>query len=112
MRQVDLRTSFLYHDIFVMAVDEQLSKSSYDGFFVYMVKCSDGTLYTGWTTNLFRRITAHNTAITGAKYTKARRPVTLVYAERFLSKRAAMSREAHIKKMGRNEKLRLIGWKV
>lgn len=83
-----------------------------DGFFAYIVQCSDGTLYTGWTTNLARRMAAHNGAgKSGAKYTCARRPVTLVYAESCATKREAMSREWHIKQMQRQEKLRLIGWK-
>ncbi|MCI5777213.1 MAG: GIY-YIG nuclease family protein [Bacteroidales bacterium] len=80
-------------------------------FFTYMALCADGTLYTGWTTNLVRRIAAHNGAgCAGAKYTRMRRPVTLVFAERHDTKSEAMSREWHIKKMTRKEKMRLIGW--
>lgn len=82
-----------------------------DGFFVYIVRCADGTLYTGWTTNLVRRMAAHNGTTTGAKYTRTRRPVTLVYAERAQSKSEAMSREWAIKQMSRREKESLIGWK-
>lgn len=81
-----------------------------DGFFVYIVRCADSTLYTGWTTNLVRRMTAHNHDAAGAKYTRARRPITLVYAERLASKSEAMSREFAIKQMTRTEKMRLIGW--
>lgn len=81
-----------------------------EGYFVYIVRCCDGTYYTGWTTNLTRRISAHNGGPCGAKYTKARRPVTLVYAERAATKNEAMSREFAIKQLSRKEKERLIGW--
>ena len=60
--------------------------------FTYIVKCSDGSLYTGWTNNLDKRLKAHNSG-RGAKYTKTRRPVELVYYEKFLTKQEAMSRE-------------------
>lgn len=72
----------------------------------YMVKCSDNTLYTGWTNNIEKRLAAHN-AGQGAKYTKCRRPVELVYLEISDSRQQAMKREAAIKKMNRQEKLLL-----
>ncbi len=72
-----------------------------------MVRCSDGTLYTGWTNNLEKRMEAHNSG-RGAKYTKSRRPVELVYFEEFTQKSDAMSREARLKQLGRAEKLKLI----
>ena len=75
--------------------------------YVYLLCCSDGTLYCGWTTNLEQRVAAHNKG-TGAKYTRSRRPVALVYSEEFPEKHDAMSREWHIKRMSREEKLRLI----
>ena len=76
--------------------------------YIYIVKCSDGTLYTGYTNDLQKRINAHNNG-TGAKYTKTRRPVELVYSEEFETKTEAMSREWHIKHdMSREEKLRMI----
>ena len=75
--------------------------------YTYIVRCADGTLYTGWTTDLARRVEAHN-AGRGAKYTRVRRPVELVYAEEFETKNEAMSREAGIKNMSRDEKLKLI----
>lgn len=78
--------------------------------FVYIVRCADGSLYTGWTHNLTCRIQAHNHAASGAKYTRNRRPVTLVYAERCDSKSLAMSREVAIKRLTRAQKLKLIGW--
>ena len=75
--------------------------------FTYILRCADGTLYTGWTTDLGRRLTAHNRG-TGAKYTRTRRPVTLVYWEALPSKEAAMRREWAIKQLTRREKLALI----
>lgn len=75
--------------------------------FTYIVRCNDDTLYTGWTNNLPKRIAAHNDK-KGAKYTKARTPVELVYFECFETREEAMSREFHIKKMTRKEKLALI----
>lgn len=71
--------------------------------YTYIVKCKDGSLYTGWTNDLEKRIIAHNEG-KGAKYTKSRRPVTLVYYETFATKEEAMSREYHIKRMSRKEK--------
>ena len=73
----------------------------------YIVKCSDGSLYTGWTNDLDKRLKAHNSG-RGAKYTKTRRPVELVYYEKFLTKQEAMSREARIKQLSRSQKLELI----
>lgn len=75
--------------------------------YTYIVECKDGSLYTGWTTDLKRRISAHN-AGTGAKYTKTRRPVRLIYWEEFETKQEAMRREYAIKHMSRPEKLKLI----
>ena len=72
-----------------------------------MVECSDGTLYTGWTNNLEKRIKAHNDG-KGAKYTKTRLPVRLIYYEEFLTKEEAMQREYRIKRLSRTEKLSLI----
>lgn len=74
---------------------------------VYVLECSDGTLYTGYTTDVERRVAAHNDG-TGAKYTQGRTPVTLQYTEQFDSKSAAMSREYEIKQLRRDEKKRLI----
>lgn len=75
--------------------------------YTYIVKCKDGSLYTGWTNDLEKRISAHNEG-KGAKYTKSRRPVTLVYYETFETKEEAMSREYHIKRMSRSEKEKLL----
>lgn len=74
--------------------------------YTYIVKCRDGSLYTGWTTNLERRVEAHN-AGTGAKYTKSRRPVKLVHYEIFETKEEAMRREYAIKQLTRAEKEKL-----
>ena len=75
--------------------------------YTYIVKCSDGSLYTGWTNNLEKRIKDHN-AGRGAKYTTARRPVVLVYKEEFPTKQEAMKREWEIKRLSRKEKLSMI----
>lgn len=75
--------------------------------YVYIVECSDGTFYTGWTNNLEKRIKMHSNG-TGAKYTKGRGPVKLVYSEVFEDKRSAMKREYEIKKMTRKAKLGLM----
>lgn len=75
--------------------------------YTYIVQCNDGSLYTGWTNDLDRRIQAHNSG-NGAKYTRSRLPVKLVYYEEHPTKEEAMSREFHIKKMTRDEKLALI----
>lgn len=74
--------------------------------YVYLLRCADGTLYTGYTTDLLRRERAHN-AGRGAKYTRSRRPVTLVWWEEQPDKSAALRREAAVKKLSRREKLAL-----
>lgn len=76
--------------------------------YTYILKCSDNTLYCGWTNCLEKRLEAHN-AGKGAKYTKGRRPVKIVYYEIFDTKEEAMKREAFIKKLTRSEKEKLIG---
>lgn len=76
-------------------------------FYTYIVECSDRTLYCGYTTDLKRRIKEHNAGI-GAKYTKPRLPVKLVYFEEFPTKSLAMKRECAIKKLKREEKLKLL----
>ena len=77
-------------------------------YFVYILECKDKTLYTGWTNDLEKRIFTHNNSKTGAKYTKARRPVVLKYSEKFRSQSKAMKRECAIKLLTRKEKLELI----
>lgn len=76
-------------------------------YFVYIVQCSDKTLYTGTTNNIEKRIAAHNTSKSGAKYTKSRRPVTLQYTENYKTKSLALKREIRIKKLTRQQKLKL-----
>lgn len=75
--------------------------------YTYLLECSDHSLYCGWTNDLDRRLAAHNAGL-GAKYTRSRRPVSLVYYEEFPTKEEAMRREAAIKKLSRCEKLLLI----
>lgn len=78
-------------------------------YYIYILKCADKTLYTGSTNDLEKRVAAHNGAKSGAKYTRARRPVKLVYSEKFRTKSKAMKREWEIKQMDRKEKLELFG---
>ena len=75
--------------------------------YTYVLECKDGTLYTGWTNNLEKRVRDHNEG-KGAKYTKSRRPVRLVYHEVFETKEEAMRREYAIKHMTRIEKEQMI----
>ena len=75
--------------------------------YVYIVECADGTLYSGWTNDLEKRIAAHN-AGDGAKYTRSRRPVKLRYYETFEEKSKALRREYALKKLTRAEKIALI----
>lgn len=75
--------------------------------YVYLVECKDGSLYTGWTTNLEKRIKQHNLG-KGAKYTKARYPVKLKYVEKLDTKEEAMKREYYLKQLSREQKLELI----
>lgn len=76
-------------------------------FYVYMLRCADGTLYTGYTDDPERRLRVHN-AGKGAKYTRSRRPVELVYREMLEDKSAALRREREIKRLNRAQKLNLI----
>ncbi len=77
-------------------------------YFVYILECSDGTLYTGITSDLERRIKEHNSSKFGARYTKARRPIKVVYSKEFANRSAASIEEARIKKINRREKIELI----
>lgn len=73
-------------------------------YFVYMLECSDGSYYTGYTNDLDKRIQAHNSQKGGAKYTKTRRPVKLIYSESYDTQSEAMKREYQIKQLSRKEK--------
>lgn len=75
---------------------------------VYIVRCRDGTLYTGVTNDLRRRVRAHDSGI-ASRYTRSRRPVRLVYGEKSRGRSSALKREARIKRLSRTEKLLLIG---
>lgn len=74
--------------------------------YVYILRCADDTLYCGWTTKLNKRLASHNSG-RGAKYTRSRRPVELIYVEEYEDRHDALSREWHIKRMSREEKQRL-----
>lgn len=78
---------------------------------VYILQCADGTLYTGWTMDLEQRLRAHNRG-QGARYTRGRRPVSLVYQEEQSTRSAAQKREAAIRRLSRAEKLELIECKA
>ena len=75
--------------------------------YAYLLKCSDGSLYAGWTNDPKRRLKAHNSG-TASKYTRSRRPVEMVYLEEFDTQSEAMKREAALKMMTREQKLELI----
>lgn len=75
--------------------------------FVYILRCNDGSLYTGWTNDLENRLSMHNNG-TGAKYTRGRGPCYLEYFETFETKNEALKREVAIKKLSKVEKERLI----
>jgi len=77
-------------------------------FFVYIVECSDGSLYTGYTVDISRRVNEHNYSLKAAKYTRSRRPVRLVYHEVFDNISDALKREYRIKKLSRKKKIALI----
>lgn len=77
-------------------------------YFVYIVRCSDETLYTGIAKDLQKRVEEHNSSTKGAKYTKTRRPVTLVYSEIAEDRSSASKREYNIKKLSRTQKLELV----
>ena len=81
-------------------------------WFVYILRCSDGSLYTGVTTNLSRRVNEHNNSNKGAKYTRTRQPVQLVWSAECGSRSEAMKREASIKKLDRPKKLLLVNNKI
>jgi putative endonuclease len=75
-------------------------------YHLYLLHCADNTLYTGITTDLARRVTEHNTAKLGAKYTRGRRPVKLVYSEAYPDKSSALKAEYRLKRLPRAEKMR------
>ena len=79
--------------------------------YTYILRCRDGSLYTGWTNNLEKRLNCHN-AGKGAKYTKSRRPVVLTYYEEYETREMAMKREYEIKHLSRQKKLKLINSKT
>lgn len=80
-----------------------MSDAEQNACYCYMVECEDGTFYTGWTTDVERRVSEHN-AGRGARYTKYRRPVELVYVEELPDRSAAMSREHQLKKLSHHKK--------
>jgi len=77
-------------------------------WYVYILRCADDSLYAGITTDIKRRLLEHNESKVGAKYTKMRRPVQMVYIEKCLDRSEAATREAAIKKLTRSEKVKLL----
>jgi putative endonuclease len=77
-------------------------------YYLYILQCADGTLYTGITTDLARRVAEHNSAKLGAKYTATRRPVKLAYSRKFKNRSLAAKAEAQIKKLKKSQKLAII----
>jgi len=80
-------------------------------YFVYIVECSDGSFYTGYTSNMNNRLHSHNETKSGAKYTKSRRPVKLIYLEQHPSKSTAMKKECEIKTLSREQKVELVKYR-
>lgn len=85
----------------ILVIEESLDS------FVYILRCSDGSLYTGWSINVEDRVKVHNSG-KGAKYTRSRLPVTLVFKKSFSTRREAMFEECKIKLLTRKEKEKLI----
>lgn len=83
-----------------------MKKEETKGYYAYMLLCADGSIYSGYTTNPERRIAVHNRGI-GAKYTRSRLPVKLLYSECFSTKSEALKREAALKRLRHDEKLLL-----
>lgn len=88
--------------------DKKSGSSSTDPWFIYMARCSDSTLYTGIAKDPAKRIKEHNSGPDGAKYTKARRPVTLVWHEACVNRSEATKREGQLKRLSREKKLQLV----
>lgn len=87
---------------------EKKSGDDTQTYFVYIVKCKDGTLYTGVTVDVERRVKEHNKGILGARYTKSRRPVRLLYKEKIGGRSEAQQREYAIKQLTREQKQELV----
>ena len=83
-------------------------KNETDSWFVYMLICGDETIYTGMARDPEKRLAEHNSGVKGAKYTRSRRPVSMVYLEELPSRSTAAGRECRLKRFSRQQKLRLI----
>ena len=81
-------------------------------YYLYILKCADKSLYTGIATDLLRRVKEHNTSKLGAKYTRGRRPVKLIYSKKFRNRSIASKAESKIKMLSRQEKLKIIKLKI
>jgi putative endonuclease len=78
-------------------------------YYVYVVRCADRALYTGITTDVQRRVAEHNRSARGARYTRARRPVKLVYTKKYRTRSTASKAEARMKALPRKEKMKMVG---
>ena len=100
------------YDIDIICIESKQASQSKRGavrrWFVYMVECVDGTIYTGCSVDVERRVQEHNSGTRGAKYTRSRRPVTLRWAQQCSSRSEALRAEARIKQLSRKEKLQII----
>jgi putative endonuclease len=91
-----------------METKQSRSAGQNNNYYVYIVKCADQTFYTGITNDLKRRVGEHNSSDLGAKYTRGRRPVCLIYSLKFKNRSLATKEECRIKKLTKKEKLGLI----
>lgn len=91
----------------MLSEDNRWDKVTMETNYMYLLRCADGTFYCGWTNHLEERIRRHNEG-GGAKYTRARRPVELVYYEEFATRQEAMKREYAVKRLSRQKKLQLV----
>lgn len=105
---VDFSARLRLSGLSVPAVDQWFRINSMENWFVYMVRCSDNSLYTGIARDVEKRVAEHNSEKTGAKYTQSRRPVYLVYRETVADRSAASRRELAIKRLSKKQKEALI----
>lgn len=102
------KTCHSRHSTFEESMKENTPLPLNSSWFVYLLRCADNSLYTGITTDLDRRLNEHNGSNKGARYTRSRRPVKLVYSETLINRASASQREYAIKKLSRHAKEQLI----
>ncbi len=109
MKESDLLIQYLIRLLLLFQTNRPFVKNFDFMYHLYILKCSDKTLYTGIAVNLPKRVKEHNSGKFGAKYTRGRRPVELVYSRNFRNRSTASKEEHRIKRLPRSEKLRLLG---